>query len=125
MIVGVGIDICENDRIQDILAKYPDRFIKRVYNEAEIQYCAEKSDPVPYYSARFALKEAFIKALGLKRDLAISYKDVYLTGGKGKKDLNFQGKLASLFNERASRAVFSISHSRDYSSAVVILEKDG
>ena len=124
MIVGVGIDICENNRIKEILVKFPDRFLKRVFNDNEISYCSLKSDPVPYYAARFALKEAFIKALGLKRDLAISYKDVYLSGDVGKKQLNLEGKLDELFKERANHAHFSISHSQEYSSAVVVLEKN-
>ena len=125
MIVGIGIDICENSRIKSILEKFPDRFLKRVFNDNEIGYCSLKSDPVPYYAARFALKEAFIKALGLKRDLAISYKEVYLSGGVGKKKLNLEGKLDELFKERANSAHFSISHSQEYSSAVVVLEKNG
>lgn len=125
MIVGLGIDICENYRIAELYHKFGNRFLKRIYMPNEIEYCLSKKDPIPNLTARFAVKEAFIKALGLTRDLSLSYKEVSLKGGVGKKDIHISGTLAKLMaSKEATRVTFSISHSKDYSTACVILEKE-
>lgn len=124
MVVGVGIDICENDRISEMLGKYKERFLQRVFTTDEVEYCLRKKDPIPHLAARFAVKEAFIKALGMPRDLTISYRDVGLKGSEGKKDINVTGKLASMLaSKTVTNVLFSISHARDYSNACVILER--
>lgn len=125
MVVGLGIDICENDRISQMLEKFNERFLRRVFTDDEIQYCLGKQDPIPHLAARFAVKEAFIKALGMPRDLTISYRDVGLKGSEGKKDIHVTGKLAWMFEQtKATTIFFSISHARDYSNACVILERN-
>ncbi|HMV34438.1 MAG TPA: holo-ACP synthase [Turneriella sp.] len=124
MVVGLGIDICENDRISEMLGKYSERFLRRVFTDEEIAYCMKKKDPIPHLAARFAVKEAFIKALGMPRDLTISYRDVGLRGSEGKKDIHVTGKLAQMLEtKRATSILFSISHARDYSNACVVLEQ--
>lgn len=124
MVIGLGIDICENDRISEMLGQYNERFLKRVFTEEEIAYCLKKKDPIPHLAARFAVKEAFIKALGMPRDLTISYRDVGLRGSEGKKDIHVTGKLAEMLEtKKATSIIFSISHARDYSNACVILER--
>lgn len=124
MVIGLGIDICENERISEMLAKYQERFLRRIFTEEEISYCMKKKDPIPHLAARFAVKEAFIKALGMPRDLTISYRDVGLKGSEGKKDIHVTGKLAQMLEtKRACRIIFSISHARGYSNACVILEQ--
>ncbi len=124
MIIGMGIDICENYRIREIVARYGELFLQRVFHEEEITYCLAKKDPVPHLSARFAVKEAFIKALSLRRTLNLSYREAHLIGGVGKKDLCLSGHLQELYlASGANRLMFSISHAREYSTAVVILEK--
>jgi len=64
MIVGSGIDIAEVPRIAQALARYGDRFLHRVFTEGEIRYCDSKANRVERYAARFAAKEAGMKALG-------------------------------------------------------------
>ena len=125
MIVGVGTDLCENERIRNLFDRYGKRFLNRIFSEEEQSYCMKRKDPVPHLCARFALKEAFIKALGIRRNLALSYYDVGLLGSlPGKKDIFVKGKLKQLFEEsRADRIFFSISHAKEYSSAYVILEQ--
>jgi holo-[acyl-carrier protein] synthase len=125
MVVGLGIDICENERIAEMLGKYNERFLRRIFTDEEIAYCMKKKDPIPHLAARFAVKEAFIKALGMPRDLTISYRDVGLRGSEGKKDIHVTGKLAQMLQaRRANSIVFSISHARGYSNACVILEQN-
>lgn len=125
MILGIGTDLCENYRVRSLYDRYQQRFLNRVYTDEEIAYCLERKDPVPHLSARYALKEAFIKALGLvNRDLGLSYKEVGIKGGKGKKVIEVTGQLKQMMQQRQVNNVwFSISHGRDYSNAYVILEK--
>ncbi|RME92585.1 MAG: holo-[acyl-carrier-protein] synthase [Candidatus Hydrogenedentota bacterium] len=123
MIVGSGIDICENWRIRKLLNKHGDRFLNRVFIPDEIEYCMKKKDPVPSLAARFSVKEAFIKALGIRRTLSLSYKDIGLSGSVGKKNIIIVGKVHDLMQQKKVVNVqFSISHAKDYSCAVVILE---
>jgi len=63
LIVGTGIDICENDRIKKLLDLHGDHFTRKIFTEEEINYCMKKENPVPHFAARFAFKEAFIKAM--------------------------------------------------------------
>ena len=124
MIIGLGTDICENKRIGEFLKKFEKKFLARIYMPEEIEYCMKKFNPIPHLSARFALKEAFIKALGLRESYGISYKEIGLTGNNGKKDLVMSGFLEKLyFKTGADKAHFSISHSNENSVACVILEK--
>ncbi|MCB1145396.1 MAG: holo-ACP synthase [Leptospiraceae bacterium] len=124
MIVGLGTDICENQRIAQLYARYGERFLKRVFFPEEIQYCLVRKNPVPHLTARFALKEAFIKALGKNRDLTLSYRDVGIVGGEGKKNIIVKGELLSILEKTGAQNIhFSIAHENLFSSATVILEK--
>ena len=64
MIVGTGIDIAEVPRIAASIARFGDRFLHRIFTEGEIQYCESKANRVERYAARFAAKEAAMKAIG-------------------------------------------------------------
>lgn len=126
MIIGLGTDIAENSRIESLLKRYNNRFLKRVFTQDEIEYCMNKKNPVQHLAARFSVKEAFIKSLGLRRDLSLSYSDVGLKGLTGKKEIVIKGKLKKLIKEKGVDSIhFSISHAENYSSAVVILERNG
>lgn len=63
-VVAVGVDIVEVGRVRDALARFPNRFARRVLTDAELVYCASRRDPAPHVAARFAAKEAVIKCLG-------------------------------------------------------------
>ncbi len=122
MILGVGTDLIENGRVRRALEKFGDRFLRRIYSEHEIEYSLSQKDPVPYLAARFALKEAFIKALGLPRTFSLSYADVHISGNPGKKTISVQGTLRNLLEEKGGKSVqFSISHTREHSVAFVII----
>lgn len=126
MIIGLGTDIAENERIESLLKKYNNRFLKRIFTTEEIEYCMKKKNPAPHLAARFSVKEAFIKSLGLRRDLSLSYNEVGLEGTTGKKSIVIKGKLKELIDQKNVDSIhFSISHAENYSSAVVVLEKNG
>lgn len=124
MIVGVGTDLIENERIEKLYERFKKRLLKRLFIDEEINYCLLQKNFIPHLSARFALKEAFIKALGLPRDLRLSYKEVGLVGTKGKKNIVVNGVLKSKLDKAGVKKInFSIAHEKRFSTAIVILEK--
>lgn len=115
MIVGVGIDIIEVERIKKALERNP-RFLKRVFTQQEIAYSQDKKNMHQHLAARFAAKEAFFKALGRR----IGWRDVGLCNlASGKPVLDFHIQETLPF----TKAEVSISHLKDNAAAVVILEK--
>ena len=79
MIVGVGIDLVATARIEKLLGKYPDRFAEKVFTLVERAYCAGKLRAAEHYGARFAAKEAVLKALGVPTGL--SWHEMEISGG--------------------------------------------
>lgn len=124
MIVGVGIDIVENDRIRNIINRYDHRFLNRIYSPEEIEYCQSSVDFVVCFAARFAVKEAAIKALYPSSPHGISYSDITISGIRGaSRSLSFKGRALERYQElNIQRHHVSLSHGRDSSVAVVILE---
>ncbi len=124
MIVGVGTDIVEHKKIQKIYNTYGKKFYERYFSEDEIEYSLSKVDPIPYFAARFAVKEALIKALNLKQRIGLFYKNIEVKGKSfGKKQVHVSGKIAEFIQEKqVSKIHFSISHSENFSIALVILE---
>lgn len=115
MIVGIGVDIIEVERIRKLAEKSP-RFLKRVYTSEEIRYCEGKRNKFQHLAARFAAKEAFFKALGKK----INWTDVGVANlSSGKPQLVITSEESLPFDE----TYISISHLRDYAVACVVLEK--
>ena len=76
MIVGTGIDIAEVPRIAQALARHGDRFLHRVFTEGEIRYCDSKANRIERYAARFAAKEAAMKALGTGWNHGVRWRDI-------------------------------------------------
>ncbi|MCB1139484.1 MAG: holo-ACP synthase [Leptospiraceae bacterium] len=122
--LGLGTDLVENHRIREALDKFGDRFLKRVFSEEEIQYSLSHQDPVPYLAARFAVKEAAIKALNLTEQVGLSYQDVQVAGKVfGKKKLVLSRKARELADAMGVQQFhISLTHTDGMSMAVVILE---
>ena len=76
MIVGIGIDIAEVGRIREAIERYGERFLRRIYTESEIQYCESKANRVERYAARFAAKEAGMKAIGTGWNHGVRWRDI-------------------------------------------------
>ncbi|MFW5749745.1 MAG: holo-ACP synthase [Halanaerobium sp.] len=123
MIVGTGIDIIKNSRIKRLKEKYEERFLKKIYTEAEIEYCQQKKNSAPSFAARFAAKEAVLKALGtgMRNN---SWQDIeILNNNLGKPEVKLVGSTADRAEELGVSSIFiSISHERDYSIAQIIME---
>ena len=125
MIVGIGVDIVEIERLRETLARQQDRFIRRVFTEAEQKYCAAHRDPVPHYAARFAAKEALFKALGTGWAKGVSWQDAeVIRADTGAPVLVLHGEAEKFSLKLGARtAHLSLTHSNDSAVAVVILEQ--
>lgn len=125
MIAGTGIDIVEVHRIDQALRRHGDRFLHRVFTPGEIAYCSTSdSHRSQRLAARFAAKEATLKAFGLGlRD--VKWTDIEVVRDPlGKPALNLSGRLKQLAEERGiARLHLSLSHSKDYAIAQVVAEQ--
>lgn len=124
MIVGTGIDIAEVPRIRQAIERFGDRFVRRVFTEGEIRYCDAKANRVERYAARFAAKEAAMKALGTGWNHGVRWRDCEVVRQPGgRPTIRFHGKAAE-FADRLSvkNAALSLSHTSDQAIAQVILE---
>ena len=124
MVVGLGIDVIQNERIRDSLTRFGTRFINRIYTETEIAYCANCADPGIHYAARFAAKEAGFKALGTGWAAGVKWKDIEVERlASGKPELHLHGEaLVKATEKGATRFYVSLTHDQLVSCAVVILE---
>jgi len=124
-IAGIGTDLSRASRFRRFLEKGNQALIERIFTPAEQAYCLPKPDPSPHLAARFAVKEAFLKALGLGLRAGISWQDMeVLRDDLGKPSLAVSGRAAEILAERGIPVIhLSYSHEGDYASAVVILER--
>jgi holo-[acyl-carrier protein] synthase len=125
MIHGIGIDIVDVKRIDDIINRWGEAFIRRVYSQEEIDYCTGMAQASMHFSARFAAKEAFIKCIGNELKRGIVLRHIFVDNNRdGAPVLRFHEGLAGrLSSSGISRAHISLSHTDMYATAVVILEE--
>jgi len=124
MIVGTGVDLCEVRRIKAAMERYGDRFTQRVYTEGEIAYCNRKANRYERYAARFAAKEAAMKAIGTGMRGGVRWRDFEVTNLRsGRPTMAFHGKAAE-YAKRLGVANVSLSmtHTAEQAMAMVILE---
>lgn len=124
MIVGTGIDIAEVQRIRQALERFGERFLRRVFTDDEMRYCDSKANRAERYAARFAAKEAAMKALGTGWNHGIRWRDVEVRRQPGgRPTILFHGKAAE-FAARlgAAHVALSLSHTAEQAIAQVILE---
>jgi holo-[acyl-carrier protein] synthase len=124
MIVGTGIDIAEVPRIAEALARFGERFLRRVFTDSEITYCDSKANRVERYAARFAAKEAAMKALGTGWSHGVRWRDIEVRRQPGgRPTIAFHGKAAEISAELgAAHVALSLSHTAEQAIAQVILE---
>lgn len=125
VIVSIGIDIIEVYRIRETLERTP-RFTSRVFTERERAYCdAKGAAAAQSYAARFAAKEAFLKALKTGWRGQITWHDIeVLNDGQGVPSLEIRGAAEHILkNLGANKIHLSMSHTTDHATAQVILER--
>jgi len=125
MICGLGIDLVDIDRMEKVIGRWDQRFLRRIFTEGEIRYCRRRAHPAGHFAARFAAKEAFLKSVGLGMFGGVGFQDVEVTVlESGKPELRLHGKAQALLETRGvSSHLLSLSHSIRTAAAVVILEK--
>jgi holo-[acyl-carrier protein] synthase len=124
MIVGTGIDIAEVPRIREAIARFGDRFLQRIFSAGEIRYCESKANRVERYAARFAAKEAAMKALGTGWNHGVRWRDCEVTRlPGGRPTISFHGKAGEIAAKLGVKnAALSLSHTEEQAIAQVILE---
>ena len=121
-IIGIGIDATDLPRVADILARYGDRFLRRVFTDGEIAYCTKRRDPVPHLAGRFAVKEAAMKALGTGQSRGVMWKDIEVVRSGGPPRLKLHGGAARRADEMGVRhSLVTITHSESLAFAQVLL----
>jgi holo-[acyl-carrier protein] synthase len=124
VIVGSGVDLCEVPRIENAIARHGQRFIERIFTEREIAYAESKANRYERYAARFAAKEAGMKALGTGWRGGIRWRDFEVANlSSGRPTLRFYGKAAEIAEKLGVRGVaLSLTHTAAQALAMVILE---
>ena len=124
MIVGTGIDIAEVPRIAESIERFGERFLRRVFTEEEIRYCNSKANRVERYAARFAAKEAAMKALGTGWNRGVRWCDIEVSRAPGgRPTIKFYGVAAKFAAQLGTKNVsLSLSHTPEHAIASVILE---
>jgi holo-[acyl-carrier protein] synthase len=124
MIVGTGVDLAEVPRIQATAERFGDKFIRRVFTPAEISYVQRKANRYERYAARFAAKEAGMKAIGTGWRHGVRWQDFEVANlPSGKPTLRFHGVAAEFARRLNVRNVsLSLTHTAEYGMAHVILE---
>jgi holo-[acyl-carrier protein] synthase len=125
MIVGIGIDMIEVDRVSEKISK-EQGFREKIFSQNEITYCDLKENRGENYAARFAAKEAFLKATGQGLALGYNLSDIEVVSDQnGKPSIVLKGSFRSLAAERNWNKIHvSLSHLKAVACAVVIIEID-
>src|SRR3954464_13295496 len=125
MIVGTGIDIAEVPRIGDAIDQFGERFLLRIFTEEEREYCDSKANRTERYAARFAAKEASMKALGTGWNHGVRWRDIEVHRQPGQRPtLEFHGKAGEFAtNMGVTNIALSLTHTAEEAMAQVILEK--
>ena len=121
-IVGLGLDATEIPRIADMLQRYGERFLERVFTPGEIAYCMRRRNPAPHLAGRFAAKEAGMKAIGTGHALGVLWRDLEVVRHGGPPHLQFHNAAGRHFARLgATRALLTITHTDTLALAHVIL----
>jgi len=126
VIVGIGVDIADVARIAKSIDRFGRRFTERVFTPDEIRYCESKANKAERYAARFAAKEAAMKAIGTGWRHGVTWQDIEVKRApRGRPTVAFSGKAAEFFAKLgATKAHLSLTHTQEVAMAQVILEKE-
>jgi holo-[acyl-carrier protein] synthase len=121
-IIGTGLDATEIPRIAEAIERYGDRFVRRVFTAGEIEYCRARRDSASSFAARFAAKEAAMKALGTGHSRGVFWTGIEVVRRHGPPALRFHGGAAQRLAELgATGSLVTLTHSRDLAIAHVLL----
>ena len=123
-VLGIGVDLVENERIQHSLDRFGERFLHRVFTAGEIEYSQSMKFPARHLAARFAAKEAVSKAFGTGIGKAMGWKDIDVRRKEsGEPFVVLEGGAKRLAEERGiSKVWISLSHTDQHAMAVIVVE---
>ena len=123
---GVGVDLVRIPRMRETIARWDERFLRRVFTEQEIEDCRSRRDPAPHFAARFAAKEAGMKALGTGLRLGVTWRELEVRRAPDQAPtLELHGRTRELGLARGGRRMLlSLSHDGDYALAHALLVDD-
>ena len=123
---GIGIDVVHITRMRAVIGRWEERFLQRIFTEQEIAYCRSRRDPVPHFAARFAAKEAGLKALGTGLRLGIQWRELEVMRERGQAPvLVLRGRSREIGMARGgSRMLLALTHDGDYALAQAMLVAD-
>jgi holo-[acyl-carrier protein] synthase len=124
MIAGIGVDLCEVDRMESAIARHGERLLARIYTEGERAYCESKPNRMERFAGRFAAKEAAMKAIGTGWSRGVGWRDFEVTRSPGGQPvIVFHGVARGIADKLGvTRALVSITHTRSLAMAQVVLE---
>lgn len=126
MIIGIGTDLAEVHRIRESIGRFGDRFLNRIYSQAERRYCESKANSYERFAARFAAKEAGMKAIGTGWRRGVTWLDFEVVNeSSGRPTLKLSGKAKEIAENLGVRRIsISLTHTADNSFAIVVLEDE-
>ncbi len=123
-IIGIGSDIVKVSRIEKLVEGYGQRFLERIFSTTESAYASSKARPAIHLAARFAAKEAFVKALGSGLREGLNWRDIeVINNDLGQPQLKLHNyAYQTCHKERNATTWLSLSHEQDFALAFVVLE---
>ena len=121
-IIGLGLDATDIDRISDTIERYGERFVRRIFTEAEMAYCTRRRVPAIHFAGRFSAKEAAMKALGTGHSQGVLWRDIEVFRHGGPPQLRFHGGAGRRFATIGGRSsLLTITHSENLALAQVLI----
>ena len=123
---GVGVDLAQIPRLRRVVARWDERLLRRVFTDEEIAYCRRRRDPIPHLAARFAAKEATLKALGTGLSMGVNWRELEVRRERGQAPtMVLTGRTRAIARAKgASRVLLSLTHDGDYAMAQALLVGD-
>jgi holo-[acyl-carrier protein] synthase len=124
MIVGIGIDTVSISRLEHLIQLRGEKFLRKVFSQSEIEEGMRREKNASFFAARFAAREAFVKALGTGFRRGVSIRDIEVKKADlGRPELSFTARVGDMLRANGiARCHLSITHDGDSAQAIVILE---
>lgn len=122
-VVGIGVDLAVITRIRQMVERWDERFLRRVFTDEEIAYCQRRRDPAQHFAARFAAKEATLKALGTGLSMGVRWRELEVRRERGQAPtMELSGRSRALARAKGGeRVLLSLTHDGDYAMAQAML----
>lgn len=122
MIITIGVDLVDVGRMERIIFRWQDRFLRRIFTDEEIKYCNNRKDPAQRFATRFAAKAAVVKAIFAKGDYP-DYREIEISAEHNRPIVKLLGKAKDASDKLNVKNIhLMVAHDGNYSVANVVLE---